>query len=387
MRQNLVFMPHHIVRKSREFDQKAFSPLIMEFSRIRRKKMMSSKRTKKTSCVIACIGVTCFSVTSAFQISPLSRLEKPQNLLSQKILRNSYSSKVSHPNPSLYDSSLCMSVVAEESDLAKLNFFNSLTRGKEPLNPLEPGKISMYTCGPTVYDHAHVGNFRAFLTYDVVKRALQYFGYDVDHICNLTDIDDKIIARCDRENISLEDLTNKFAKLFQEDLELLNIIPARNYPRATDHIDEMVQMILDLADNDLAYQSEEGSWYFNVQNKEGYGQQLVNLDVANLKSKASGIAGAQRGAASDADEYDADKVGLQDFALWKAYKPEFDRDDATWDTKIGKGRPGWHLECSAMSKKYLGETIDIHCGGIDLKFPHHENEIAQSEVSSNSASS
>lgn len=268
---------------------------------------------------------------------------------------------------------------SDDGDVVTLNFYNSLTRQKEPLVPLEPGKMSMYTCGPTVYDYAHVGNFRAFLTYDVVKRALQYFGYEVDHICNLTDVDDKIIARCDREDVSLEDLTNKFANLFQEDLELLNIVPAREYPRATQHIDEMVQMILDLADNDLAYQSEEGSWYFNVQNKEGYGQQLVNLDVANLKQKASGVAGAQRGAESDADEYDADKVGLQDFALWKAHKPQFDREDATWDTKLGKGRPGWHLECSAMAKKYLGPSIDIHCGGIDLKFPHHENEIAQSE--------
>lgn len=276
---------------------------------------------------------------------------------------------------------------AVNEDFVTLSLFNSLSRTKEAFTPLEPGKISMYTCGPTVYDHAHVGNFRAFLTYDVLKRAFAYFGYDVDHICNLTDVDDKIIARCDRENISLEDLTNKYARLFQEDLELLNIIPAREYPRATAHIEEMVQMIQDLEKNDLAYQSEEGSWYFNVQNKDGYGQQLVNLDVANLKSKASGVAGAARAAGTDADEYDADKVGLQDFALWKAYKPDFDRDDATWDTRIGKGRPGWHLECSAMAKKYLGESIDIHCGGIDLKFPHHENEIAQSEVSWNIVSS
>lgn len=269
------------------------------------------------------------------------------------------------------------------ADIPEIILFNSLSRTKEPFIPIDSKKVTMYTCGPTVYDHAHVGNFRAFLTYDVLKRALNYFGLNVNHVCNLTDIDDKIIARCDRENISLEELTNKYADLFHEDLKLLNIVPARLYPRATQHIDEMVQMILDLEKNDLAYQSEEGSWYFNVQNKEGYGQQLVNLDVANMKQKASGTAGAMRGAETDADEYDADKVGLQDFALWKAYKPNFDRDDATWDTKLGKGRPGWHLECSAMAKKYLGETIDIHCGGIDLKFPHHENEIAQSEGANN----
>ena len=234
----------------------------------------------------------------------------------------------------------------------------------------------MYTCGPTVYDYAHVGNFRAFLTYDVLKRALLYLGYEVDHICNLTDVDDKIIARCDRENIGLIELTRKFERLFLDDLDALNIIRAGAYPRATDHIPEMVQLIKDLEERGLAYQSEEGSWYFNVGEKEGYGQQLVQLDTKNMQSGASG-AGSARG--TDADEYDADKVGARDFALWKAFKPDFDRDDATWDTEIGRGRPGWHLECSAMAKRYLGETIDIHCGGIDLKFPHHENEIAQSE--------
>ena len=242
----------------------------------------------------------------------------------------------------------------------------------------------MYTCGPTVYDYAHVGNFRAFLTYDVLKRALTYFGHNVDHICNLTDVDDKIIARCTREDMSLLDLTRKFEGKFMDDLMALNIVPAREYPRATEHIDEMVCLIQELEAKGLAYQSEEGSWYFNVAAKEGYGQQLVNLDVGNMKKGASGEAGAQRTtedseADADADEYDVDKVGARDFALWKAYKPKFDREDATWDTEIGNGRPGWHLECSAMARKYLGDSIDIHCGGIDLQFPHHENEIAQSE--------
>jgi len=268
------------------------------------------------------------------------------------------------------------SVVEDATSSRKISLYNSLSRTKEPFKPLDESKVTMYTCGPTVYDFAHVGNFRAFLTYDVLKRALLYLGYDVDHICNLTDVDDKIIARCDREDVGLIELTRKFEGLFLDDLDALNIIRAREYPRATDHIPEMVQLIRDLEERGLAYQSEEGSWYFNVGAKEGYGQRLVQLDVDNMQSGASG-AGSKRG--TDADEYDADKVGVRDFALWKAFKPDFDRDDATWDTEIGQGRPGWHLECSAMAKRYLGETIDIHCGGIDLKFPHHENEIAQSE--------
>ncbi len=289
-----------------------------------------------------------------------------------------------------------MSTTTESEELRTINLYNSLSNSKEPFQPILENKVSMYTCGPTVYDSAHVGNFRAFLTYDVLKRVMTYFNYNVDHICNLTDVDDKIIARCTREDMSLFDLTRKFEMKFMDDLEALNIIKAREYPRATEHIDEMVEIIQMLEKNGLAYQSEEGSWYFNVEKKEGYGQQLVKLDVGNMKQNASGVAGAQRTTEEedsdnsdsseddddtnmDADEYDADKVGVRDFALWKAYKPKFDREDAIWDTAIGKGRPGWHLECSAMARKYLGDSIDVHCGGIDLKFPHHENEIAQSE--------
>ena len=260
----------------------------------------------------------------------------------------------------------------------------------------------MYTCGPTVYDSAHVGNFRAFLTYDILKRTLLYLGYTVTHICNLTDVDDKIIKRCNEQNISLRELTNKYTDAFFTDLQALNIIMANEYPRATDHIDEMAQFIIDLETNGLAYQSNEGSWYFSVSNKEGYGTKLVQLNVSQMLKGASSTTGGGGSVANlDADEYDAEKEGVRDFCLWKAPKVGFDRDDATWDPvvdivkqsnvdddtttttiqqrNIGKGRPGWHLECSAMARKYLGNTIDLHAGGIDLKFPHHENEIAQSE--------
>jgi cysteinyl-tRNA synthetase len=210
-------------------------------------------------------------------------------------------------------------------------------------------------------------------------------GYDVHHICNLTDVDDKIIKRCNEQSTSLKELTTKYTELFFRDLEALNIVKAAYYPKATEHIDEMAQLILDLEKQGLAYQSEEGSWYFSVDKKEGYGTKLVQLDPMALKKTET--AGAQRGM-MDADEYDSEKEGVRDFCLWKAYKPEFDREDATWEPvvemdgverRIGRGRPGWHLECSAMARRYLGNTIDLHAGGVDLKFPHHENEIAQSE--------
>jgi len=216
-------------------------------------------------------------------------------------------------------------------------------------------------------------------------------------------VDDKIIARCTREGVSLKELTGKFEGLFMDDLKALNVRLADVYPRATEHIGEMVEMIEDLERAGLAYQSKEGSWYFRVDEKEGYGKQLVDLDINKGRSGGQADEAAeaaedeapvatggcsccggggevqQEQQALDADEYDAEKVGVRDFALWKAYKPDLDREDAIWDTSVGNGRPGWHLECSAMAKKYFGESIDIHCGGVDLKFPHHENEIAQSE--------
>ena len=265
----------------------------------------------------------------------------------------------------------CRSSVLKAADsggnIPELILFNSLSRSKEPLRTLEPNKVTMYTCGPTVYDHAHVGNFRAFLTYDLIKRVLLYFGYDVEHICNLTDVDDKIINRANEQDIEvITDLTRKYEDLFFQDLEALNVIKADKYPRATEHISEMMDMILELAAKGLAYETEDGSWYFATGEKEGYGEQLVRLNWDEMETTERGES-----------EF---KKDAQDFCLWKAFKPGVDREDAAWGSEqFKKGRPGWHLECSAMARKYLGDTIDIHGGGVDLKFPHHENEIAQSE--------
>ena len=251
--------------------------------------------------------------------------------------------------------------------LPELILFNSKSKSKEPMVPLQQKKVSMYTCGPTVYDYAHVGNFRAFLTYDLIKRVLLYFGYEVEHICNLTDVDDKIINRANEQNIDvITDLTLKYEELFMQDLIALNVILADKYPRATDHIQEMMDMILELAEKGLAYETEDGSWYFATDKKEGYGEQLVQLNSDEMETTERGESEFKR--------------NVQDFCLWKAFKPGIDREDAAWESQdIKKGRPGWHLECSAMARKYLGDTVDIHGGGVDLKFPHHENEIAQSE--------
>ena len=271
-------------------------------------------------------------------------------------------------HPRLHHRSSRLHMSSSDATLPELVLYNSKSRSKEPLRTLEPSKVKMYTCGPTVYDSAHVGNFRAFLTYDVLKRVLQYFGYQVDHICNLTDVDDKILMRCERDKLTVEELTSQCTNAFMKDLQALNIIPARAYPRATQHIDDMVEMVEQLAINNLAYQAPDGSWYFATANDPKYGTQLVNLNVDEMESQ-------ERTSALD----DMGKQNTQDFCLWKAFKDGVDREDATWDTPIGRGRPGWQLECSAMAREFLGDTIDVHCGGIDLKFPHHENEIAQSE--------
>ena len=223
----------------------------------------------------------------------------------------------------------------------------------------------MYTCGPTVYDYAHIGNFRAFLFEDLLKRWLIHRGFKVMHVMNLTDIDDKTIKGSQKQGVPLRGFTDFYVKAFFEDIKVLNIEPADVYPKATDHIQEMVTLIKTLMANGYAYKGEDGSIYYAVCKFSGYGK-LSKIKVDELKA----------GARVSQDEYAKEEA--HDFALWKAWTPE--DGDVFWETELGKGRPGWHIECSAMSMKYLGETFDIHCGGVDNMFPHHENEIAQSEA-------
>ena len=244
-----------------------------------------------------------------------------------------------------------------------LRFKNSFTRTEEEFKPIESGKVGMYTCGPTVYNYAHIGNFRAYMFEDLLRRYLEYKGYDVTQVMNLTDIDDKTIRDSQDEGISLKDFTARYIKAFFEDIDTLGIEKAEHYPAATDHINEMVEIIKMLKENDLAYEID-GNWYFKISGFKDYGK-LANLDMDGLKVGARVVA----------DEYEKDSAS--DFALWKAWD-ESD-GDVYWETELGKGRPGWHIECSAMSTKYLGNHFDIHTGGIDNMFPHHENEIAQTE--------
>jgi cysteinyl-tRNA synthetase len=244
-------------------------------------------------------------------------------------------------------------------------FFNTLTRKKEMFVPLDEGKVKMYTCGPTVYDFAHIGNFRAFLFEDLLKRWLIQRGFKVTHVMNLTDIDDKTIKGSQKQQVPLRQFTDFYVKAFFEDIKALNIQPADVYPKATDHIPEMVTLIKTLMAKGIAYRGEDGSIYYAISKFPDYGK-LSKIKTAELKT----------GARVSQDEYAKEEA--QDFALWKAWTPE--DGDVYWETELGKGRPGWHIECSAMSMKYLGETFDIHCGGVDNMFPHHENEIAQSEA-------
>ena len=245
-----------------------------------------------------------------------------------------------------------------------MNFFNSLSRSKEPVAPLEVGHVRMYTCGPTVYNFAHIGNFRAYTFEDILRRAIQFNGGKVTQVMNLTDVDDKTIRGANAAGVSLHTFTAPFVQAFFDDLKTLNIQPAEVYPAATDHIPEMIALVQRLFEKNLAYQSEDGSVYFSVSRLPQYGR-LAHLDREHLRV----------GARVADDEYE--KEGYGDFALWKAY--ESSDGAVVWDSPWGRGRPGWHLECSAMAMKYLGDTFDIHTGGIDNLFPHHENEIAQTE--------
>ncbi|MCD6496671.1 MAG: cysteine--tRNA ligase [Candidatus Aenigmarchaeota archaeon] len=246
-----------------------------------------------------------------------------------------------------------------------LRFFNTMTRKKEAFHPAHGKEVRMYSCGPTVYDYAHIGNFRSYIFSDLLRRYLEYKDFRVKLVMNLTDVDDKTIMNSRKQGVSLGGYTEKYKKAFFDDIKKLNIKPASVYPAATEHIKEMVTIVKSLLERGYAYRSDDGSVYFDISKFRDYGK-LAKLDIKGLKA----------GARVSQDEYEKDQA--QDFALWKAWTPE--DGDVFWETELGKGRPGWHIECSAMSTKYLGSDIDIHTGGVDLIFPHHENEIAQYEA-------
>ncbi len=247
-----------------------------------------------------------------------------------------------------------------------MKVFNSLTRQEEELKPLENNEIRLYTCGPTVYNFAHIGNFRAYTFEDILRRVIKFNGMKIRQVMNLTDVDDKTIRGANAAGVALTDYTKTYKDAFFADLKKLNIELAEVYPAATDHIPEMIALVDDLVKKGIAYKSEDGSVYFNVRKFPGYGH-LAHIDFDHQRT----------GARCAGDEYDKENAG--DFALWKAWEPS--DGPVAWDSPWGKGRPGWHIECSAMSMKYLGATFDLHTGGIDNLFPHHENEIAQAEAS------
>jgi cysteinyl-tRNA synthetase len=253
---------------------------------------------------------------------------------------------------------------------ATLKLFNTLTRQKEPLMPQEAGHVKMYTCGPTVYNYAHIGNFRTYVFEDLLRRTMQFFGMKVTQAMNLTDVDDKTIKGALAKNISLDAYTKPFKEAFFEDAKTLRIEPVEFYPAATDYMEEMIKMIQKLISIGIAYTGGDGSVYYAIKKFPHYGC-LSHLHLEELQAGAS-----ERVAA---DEYDKDHIA--DFVLWKKYDPARD-GSIFWESPFGPGRPGWHLECSAMAMKLLGETLDIHVGGVDNMFPHHENEIAQSEACS-----
>ncbi len=245
-----------------------------------------------------------------------------------------------------------------------LQFFNSLKREKEIFQPIEKGKVGLYTCGPTVYDYAHIGNFRTFMFEDLLKRWLLHLRYDVKHVMNITDVDDKTIKKAKQMKVSLSRITDKYTQYFMEDLTWLKMIPADIYPTATESIPKMISMIERLLEKGFAYREDDGSVYFNISSFPNYGK----LTQINISAQRTGDRVME-------DEYDKDAP--QDFALWKGWKEE--DGEVVWDAPWGRGRPGWHIECSAMSSESLGDHFDIHCGGVDNMFPHHENEIAQSQ--------
>ncbi|MDE3045310.1 MAG: cysteine--tRNA ligase [Verrucomicrobiota bacterium] len=252
----------------------------------------------------------------------------------------------------------------------KLHLYNTETRQKEVVEPADKKTVRLYTCGPTIYDFAHIGNFRTYVVEDLLRRSLQFFGMRIEQAMNLTDIDDKTIRGALAKKIPLNDYTEPYRVAFFEDIEMLGIQKVEHYPAATAYIPQMIEMIETLLKKGFAYRSPNGSIYFSIRHFPKYGR-LSHLKLDELKVNASGD--------NEADEYE--KEQLSDFVLWKAHDPERD-GNLFWESPFGPGRPGWHIECSAMAMDLLGHTIDIHCGGVDNMFPHHENEIAQSECCS-----
>src|SRR5438132_524916 len=247
-----------------------------------------------------------------------------------------------------------------------LRLHNTLTGTKDGFEPLQDVHVGMYTCGPTVWNYAHVGNLRAFLFYDLLRRQLQADGYRVTHVMNLTDIDDRILDQAMHAGTTIVEYVKPYVEAFFEDMRSLRALPADHYPKATEHIPDMVAMIGTLLERGFAYEAD-GDVYFRIESFPRYGM-LSHLDRSGLRP----------GMRVATDKYD--KESVSDFALWKKAHPDDEKLGAAWDAPFGRGRPGWHIECSAMAKRYLGDTFDIHGGGVDLMFPHHENEIAQSEA-------
>ncbi|MCB1213474.1 MAG: cysteine--tRNA ligase, partial [Chlamydiia bacterium] len=252
--------------------------------------------------------------------------------------------------------------------IPSLQLFNTLTRKKEPFKTLREGVASVYTCGPTVYNFAHIGNYRTYVFEDLLRRTLEYFGFQVNQVMNLTDVDDKTIRGAIQKGCTLDEYTKPYKEAFFADEQTLGIERVEHYPKATQYISQMIALIQKLMDKGVAYLGKDGSVYFSIAGYPEYGK-LSHLPLEELRAGASNRV--------DSDEYEKGHVG--DFVLWKGYDAERD-GSIYWESPFGKGRPGWHLECSTMAMEILGETIDLHIGGVDNMFPHHENEIAQSEA-------
>ncbi|MEX0587392.1 MAG: cysteine--tRNA ligase [Patescibacteria group bacterium] len=247
-----------------------------------------------------------------------------------------------------------------------MNLYNSLTRKVEEFKPQNPNRVTMYTCGPTVYGPSHLGHARTYINFDLLKRVLEFNGYTVEHVLNFTDVHDSMIEEAQNRKVSIKDLAAEYIQHFYLDFEKLNVEPASAYPQVTEHIPEIIKMISELVKKGFAYE-KDGSVYYDVSQFKDYG-----------KLSGRKLAEARTGTRVAADKYEREEVA--DFALWKKAAEGEEDVGAVWDSPWGKGRPGWHIECSVMSRIHLGDTLDIHGGGMDLKFPHHENEIAQSEA-------